>query len=65
MPKLFETGNKNYVIRMACYHAIDDRDSMIDAYSGIVKLSSGDRKHIDKCKAEIRDFQKLIEKSYP
>lgn len=67
MAKIYETGNKNYVIRMACRHAIDCIEVDIESYN----IQANDLpychpgSYIGQCQAEIRDFKKLIERSYP
>lgn len=79
MAKVYETGNKNYVIRMACRHAIDDRESMIDGYRNRFYDPKGDpndpvtnheflhgnEEYINKCKAEVRDYKKMLQRTYP
>jgi len=70
MAKIYETGNKNYVIRMACRHAIDDRESMIDGYTSNIPdsrltLNAQDLEYVNKCKAEVRDFKKLLQRTFP
>jgi hypothetical protein len=52
---------------MACIHAIDDRTSMIDGHRNphypehaAKEFLIGSEDYVEKCKAEIRDFKKLI-----
>jgi len=65
MAKVYETGNKNYVIRMACRFAIYEREEMIDGYIPHNRLWTEREEYIRKCKSQIRDFKKLIGRSYP
>jgi len=63
--KVYETGNKNYVIRMACRHAVDCVEVDIESLLPVYLDRQRNQPEIDRCKAEIRDFKKLIERSYP
>jgi len=70
----YETGTKNHVIMRALYHAIDERESMVDGYSNRYYDSKGDLndpitghefraadlEYINGVKAEIRDFKKMF-----
>ena len=66
MAKRFESGTKEQVIRRMAYYAIRDQQALIDAHTpSYGEPGEESQRVIDECKAEIRDFRRIIKSLDP
>lgn len=60
MPKLYETGTKHQVMVNAIYGAILSESELLHGYEDIYKPCEEDFYAIEKSKATIRDYKRLL-----
>lgn len=58
MTTRYKTGSKEKVIRMMCWHAVQDREALIDAIS-VPGMTEDDKREVAEIEEVIADYYRL------